>query len=118
MPPCQGESERSSSQTRSATGLPRSTPRRFPSSHEDLEVGPRLARRLERLANALDAALARGDGPVVLAPGGGGRQDDVGHLAGPRQEHVLDDEVVEASRAGAIARVWSASDCAGFSPMT
>ena len=53
-------------------------------------------RRLDRLADALDAALGVGDGALGLGPGRGRRQDHVGELRGLGQEQVLDDEEVEA----------------------
>src|SRR2546430_5728108 len=40
---------------------------------EDPQLVPRLARRIERLAHALDAPLAVRDRSLGLAPGGGGR---------------------------------------------
>ena len=56
--------------------------------------------------------------PSLSAHAGRGRQDDVGELGGLRQEDVLDDEEVERPEEAAVARVWSASDWTGFSPMT
>jgi hypothetical protein len=44
------------------------------------------------------------------------REHDIGELGGLRQEEVLDDEELEPSRR-CRARVWSASDWSGFSPM-
>ena len=46
----------------------------------------------------LDAPLAVGDGSLALGPRRGGRQDDVGDLAGRGQEDVLHDEQVEAAQ--------------------
>ena len=62
---------------------------------EDPGVVARLARRLERLAHALDASLAVRDGPVRLAPRRRARKHDVGHLCRSRHHDVLDDEEVE-----------------------
>ena len=62
---------------------------------DDLDVVARLTGRIERLAHALDATLARRDGALPFAPRRRSRQDDVGHLRGLRPEDVLDDEVVE-----------------------
>ena len=44
-------------------------------------------------------------------------QDDVGDLGGRGQEDVLDDDEVEAARAGRSVRWRSASDWSGFSPI-
>ena len=65
------------------------------------DVVARLARRLERLADALDAPLAVRDRALRLAPARRGGQHDVGELRGLRQEDVLHDEVVELVEAGA-----------------
>ena len=85
---------------------------------DDLDVVARLAGRVERLAHALDAPLARGDGAFRLRTSRRSREHDVGQLRGLREEDVLHDEVVEPAQSSLRARVWSASDCAGFSPMT
>ena len=66
---------------------------------DDPEVVAGLARRLERLADALDAPLAVRDGALGLGPCGGGGQDDVGDLRGRGQEDVLDDQHLEAAQA-------------------
>ncbi len=61
----------------------------------DGEVVPGSRRRLDRLADPLDAPLGIGDGPLRFGPGRGGRQDHVSKRSGPGQEQVLDDEEVE-----------------------
>ncbi len=99
MPACIGESVRSSFQTssaRRAAEVDAEPPRELV---DDLDVVARLAGRVERLAHALHAALARGDGPLGLRPAGTARQHDVGELGGLRQEEVLHDEMVEPPRA-------------------
>ena len=63
---------------------------------DDRQVVAGALGRFDRLANALDAPLRVGDGPLRLGPGRGRRQDHVGQLGGLRQEQVLDDEEVEA----------------------
>ena len=70
---------------------------------EDPLVVHRLARRVERLAHALDAALGVRDGAVGLAPRGRARQDHVGELGRLRREDVLHDEEVEAAEQAADA---------------
>ena len=62
---------------------------------DDLDVVARLARRVERLAHALHAALARGHRSLGLAERRRGGQHDVGELRRLRQEEVLHDEMVE-----------------------
>ena len=62
---------------------------------DDLDVVARLAGRVERLADALHPPLAGRDRPLRLGPAGGAGEHDVGELRGPRQEEVLDDEMVE-----------------------
>ncbi len=61
----------------------------------DRQVVARLARWSERPPDALDPPLRVGDSPLGLGPGGGRRQDDIGQLAGPGQEDVLDDQELE-----------------------
>ena len=63
---------------------------------QDGDVVAGAVRRLQRLPHALHAALAAGHRALGLAPRRGGRQHDVGELGGPGQEHVLDDDVIEA----------------------
>ena len=63
---------------------------------DDPEVLARLARRVERLADPLDAPLGVRDRALGLRPGRGGGQDDVRDLRGRGQDDVLDDEEVEA----------------------
>ena len=70
---------------------------------EDPLIVHGLARRVERLAHALDAALGVRDGAVGLAPRGRARQDHVGELGGLRREDVLHDEKVEAAEQAADA---------------
>ena len=70
------------------------------------------------LRHALHAPLAAGHGALGLAPARRRRKDDVGQLAGLREEDVLHDQVFQARAAARWRGVWSASDCAGFSPMT
>ena len=62
---------------------------------EDPDVVARLARRVERLPDALDAALAARDRALSLAPARRCGEHDVRELARPREEDVLDDEVLE-----------------------
>ncbi len=63
---------------------------------EDVEVVPGSRRRIERLAHALNPALAVGHRPLRFAPAGRGREDHVGQLGGRGEEDVLHDEQVEA----------------------
>ena len=62
---------------------------------DDPHVVARLARRIERLADALHAPLAVRHRALALAPRRGRGEDDVGHLGGLRQDDVLHDEEVE-----------------------
>ena len=62
---------------------------------DDLDVVAGSPGGVVRLAHALHAALARGDGALDLAQRRRRREDDVGELRGAREEEVLDDEVVE-----------------------
>ena len=62
---------------------------------DDREVVAGARRAGSRRADALDAALGVGDGPLALGPGRGGRQDDVRELGGLGQEQVLHHEEVE-----------------------
>ena len=59
-----------------------------------LPVGPAVSDGVYRLADALDAALAVGEGAVLFGERGGG-QDDVGYLGGLVHEDVLHDEKFE-----------------------
>ena len=83
----------------------RRRPSRAPIRSASSKMIPRSSRRppggSTRLAHALDAPLGVRDGALALGPGRGRRQDDVGELGGRGQEDVLDDEEVEARRAGA-----------------
>ena len=83
-----------------------------------LHVVAGLARRVERLAHALHPALGVGDGAVALAPRRRAGQHDVGELRGLGEEDVLHDEVVEALEQLRRRAAPSASDWAGFSPIT
>ena len=88
--------KRSSFQTLLARGLAEVVAEPLRERVDDLDVVARLARRVERLAHALDAPLARGDEcPFRLTPGRRCGEHDVGHLRGLRQEDVLHDEMVE-----------------------
>ena len=74
------------------------------------------AGRLERLAApAGRAAREFVTVPSVSHHAAVAGQHDVGQLGRLREEHVLHDQVVEPLEQ-AVARVTSASDCAGFSP--
>ncbi len=103
MPPCIGESERSSFQTSSARRLAPVVAQPARELGDDPHVVARLAGRIERLAHALHAPLAVRHGALGLAPRRGRREDDVGHLRGLRQDDVLHDEEVEAGEE--LARV-------------
>jgi hypothetical protein len=65
---------------------------------DDPQLVARARRRIDRLAHALDAPFAVGDGPLALAPRRGGRQDDVRELRRAREEDLLHDEMVEAAQ--------------------
>ena len=62
---------------------------------DDPHVVARLARRVERLADALHPALAVRHRAVGLAPRRRRGEDDIRHLGRPRQHDVLHDEEVE-----------------------
>ncbi len=86
---------------------------------DDLDV---VARPLGRLERGLRTRCTRRS-LFVTVPSASHhaarrRQDDVGQLRRPGEEDVLHDQVVEAFRAAAMACSLSASDCAGFSPIT
>src|SRR5690606_3167174 len=55
---------------------------------QDVEVGPRLAGRFDRLVGQVHGAVGVGEGAGLLAPGGGG-QHDVGELGGLGEGQVL-----------------------------
>src|SRR4051812_44645957 len=67
-----------------------------PETRGDLRQDPELVAGvpwwIERLAHALDAPLAARDGPLCLAPGGGGREHHVRELRRRGEEDVLHDE--------------------------
>ena len=96
MPACIGESERTSFQMSSALRAAEVVAETARELVDDLDVVARLAGRVERLAHALHAPLARRDRAFRLGPAGAAGEHDVGELGGPRQEEVLDDEMVEA----------------------
>ena len=62
---------------------------------QDPELVARVARGIERLAHALDAALAAGDGALAFAPSGGRGENHVSELRGRREEDLLHHEEVE-----------------------
>ena len=64
----------------------------------DLDVVAGARGRLVRLADVLDATLARSDGAFDLAQRRRGGKNDVGELGRAREEEVLDDEVVRWAR--------------------
>ena len=72
---------------------------------DDLEVGPRLAGRLERRSHPLDAAVEVGERAVLLEEGRR-RQDDVGERGGLGEEDLLrDDQLAGVDRCPDVAGV-------------
>ncbi len=61
----------------------------------DLDVVLRVARRVDRLAHPLNAALTARDRPFTLSPGGGSREHNVGEFGGLGQEQILDHEMIQ-----------------------
>ena len=84
---------------------------------DDLDVVAGLGRRVVRLAHALHAALARGDGPLDLAQRRRrGRTTSASSAVRVRKRSWTTRWSSPSSRRW--ARCWSASPCAGFSPTT
>ena len=93
------------------------------------EVGGRSASRISMssraspggssaLRHALHSALGVGDRAFALAPRRRSGQHDVGELGGLGEEDVLHDQMIEVPRAAGSSGRLSASDWAGFSPIT
>ena len=96
MPPCQGDSARSSFHTSSAVGWPQSAPRRRARSARIA----RSARACPGGSSALRTRCTRRSLEVTVPSSSHHEarrgQHDVGDLGGLRQEHVLHDDVLEA----------------------
>src|SRR5688500_3894984 len=69
--------------------------KRFGQVEEDVEVGPRLTRRLARTIRLAHAPFGVGVGPFLLAPDGGWQNEVRVCRRWRRMEAVLDDQELE-----------------------